>query len=104
MEIIKLQTEITTGDNKEVTILFDGNRRKLVQITLRNSTALSRHKAPDPITVQCIAGKGTFYVGENNEAKAELTPGTIITLEENVIHEIRAEPAVSLLLTRFIGG
>ena len=102
MGIIKLSTNIPEGEDKEVKILFDGRRRKLVQITLRNSTVLSKHKAPDPITVQCIAGSGTFYIGEKNEEKAELTPGTIITLEENVIHEIKAEPAVSLLLTRFI--
>ena len=104
MSIIKLSTNIPKGDNKEVKILFDGYRRKLIQITLRNNTILSRHKAPDPITVQCIAGSGTFYRGENNEEKVELTLGTIITLEANVIHEIKAEPAVSVLLTKFIGG
>ena len=103
MQILQLQTTIRTGKDekdKQVDALFDGPRRKLVQITLRNHTLLNAHKSDVPITIQCIAGSGTLTVGDAAEL-VELTPGVLVTIDPNVSHEIRANPAVSILLTQF---
>mgnify|MGYP002381544728 CR=1 FL=1 len=100
LKALKLQTIIGAGKNKQVETLFEGPRRKLVQITLRNNAALDAHKAPEPITIQCIAGKGIIKAGDPGET-LELRPGTLLTLEPNVLHEIKAEPELSFLLTRF---
>ena len=100
MQKLNLQTKIGDGKDKEVTPLFDGERRKIVQITLRNKAVLDAHKAAEPITIQCVAGKGLLIVGEEKE-EVELKVGVLVTIEPNVVHEIRALSKVSVLLTKF---
>ena len=100
MQKLNLQTKIGDGKDKEVTPLFDGERRKIVQITLRNKAILDAHKAAEPITIQCVAGKGLLIVGEEKE-EVELKVGVLVTIEPNVVHEIRALSKVSVLLTKF---
>lgn len=100
MQKLKLQTKIGDGKDKEITPLFDGERRKLIQITLRNKAVLDSHKAAEPTTIQCVAGKGLLIVGEEKE-EIELKAGVLVTIEPNVVHEIRALPKVSVLLTKF---
>ncbi|MGB2913303.1 MAG: hypothetical protein WBB81_07060 [Pyrinomonadaceae bacterium] len=100
MQKLNLQTKIGDGKDKEVTPLFDGERRKIVQITLRNKAVLDAHKAAEPITIQCVAGKGLLIVGEE-KAEVELKEGVLVTIEPNVVHEIRAMSKVSILLTKF---
>ena len=100
MQKLNLQTKIGDGNDKEVTPLFDGDRRKIVQITLRNKAVLDAHKAAEPITIQCVAGKGLLIVGEEKE-EVELKEGVLVTIEPNVVHEIRALSKVSVLLTKF---
>lgn len=100
MRVIKLRTDIGPGQNKQVEVLFEGPRRKLVQITLRKEAILESHSAPEPITIQCLSGKGLLIVGDKKES-VQLQPGVLVTIEPNIMHEIRSQPAVSVLLTRF---
>lgn len=100
MQKLNLQTKIGDGKDKDVAPLFDGERRKIVQITLRNKAILDAHKAAEPITIQCVAGKGLLIVGEEKE-EVELKEGVLVTIEPNVVHEIRALSKVSVLLTKF---
>ena len=100
MQKLNLQTKIGDGKDKEVTPLFDGERRKIVHITLSNKAILDAHKAAEPITIQCVAGKGLLIVGEEKE-EVELKEGVLVTIEPNVVHEIRALSKVSVLLTKF---
>lgn len=100
MQKLNLQTKIGDGNDKEITPLFDGERRKIIQITLRNRAVLESHKAAEPITIQCVAGKGLLIVGEDKE-EVELKEGVLVTIEPNVVHEVRSSPKVSVLLTKF---
>ncbi len=100
MHVLDLQKSIGAGKEKEIKPLFDGNRRKIVQITLRSNAVLEAHKAAEPITIQCIAGNGILIVGDEKE-KVELKEGVLVTIEPNIIHEIRSTPEVSILLTKF---
>lgn len=102
MKVLSLQTNSGEGKDKQVDMLFEGPRRKLVQITLRNGAILNRHSAAVPITIQCVSGSGTLLAGDAGESAA-LSPGVLVTLEPNVPHEIHARPAVSILLTQFKG-
>lgn len=102
MKQLPLQTTIGEGKDRQVDLLFEGTRRKLIQITLRNGAILAKHSAPVPITIQCIAGEGTLFAGEAREMVA-LEPGALVTIEPTIVHEIQANPAVSILLTQFIG-
>ncbi len=100
MEKLNLQTEIGEGKDTEVSLLFDGVRRKIMQITLRRNAVLKAHQAAEPITIQCVAGAGDLLDVSVSEIH-KLSPGILITVEAQVVHEVRALPEVSILLTRF---
>lgn len=99
MDILPLQTVIGPGPDTQIDRLFTGPRRTLVQITLRQGAALSAHKAAVPITIHCVAGSGTLTAAGG--PTASLTPGVLVTLAPEVVHEVVATPAVSILLTQF---
>jgi quercetin dioxygenase-like cupin family protein len=103
MQVLTLQTTIGEGQDKQIDMLFAGPGRKLVQITLRNGAVLGAHKAPVPITIQCVAGCGTLSAGGEEQTKLQLIPGTLVTLEPDIVHQIAAQPDVSILLTQFTG-
>ena len=86
---------------KEVKEIFNGTRRRMVQVNLRNREILSKHKANEPVTVFCLAGNGTFRAGRDLEDVQKLVAGTLITFEGGVEHEVAAEPEISLLVTKF---
>lgn len=102
MKVLPLRTSVGAGKDKEVEQLYEGPGRKLVQITLRNSATLEAHKAAVPITIQCVAGSGILKVADAPEP-TELKPGVLVTIEANILHEIKANPDVSILLTQFTG-
>ncbi len=86
---------------KEVKKIFDGARRQILSIELRDNEVLSKHKASEPITVFCLAGSGTFRAGKDLEDEQKLVAGTLITLEPEIEHEVTAEPAIHILVTKF---
>jgi len=102
MKVLPLRTSVGVGKDKEVEQLYEGPGRKLVQITLRNNGILEAHKAAVPITIQCVAGSGILKVADATEP-FELKPGVLVTIEANVLHEIKANPDVLILLTQFTG-
>lgn len=93
---------ITKSDKPfEISELFNGERRRLLKIKLTDGEILKKHRADEPITVLCLAGNGIFKAGENLEEEIKLEPGTLLTLEPKILHEIIATPELSLLLTKF---
>ena len=99
--ILKIENKIGDGKDKEVNMLFKGERRKIVQLTLRNETRLEQHSVKEPFILQCIAGKGELIIGDGETAESiELLPGTFVTVEANVLHDVVSEPAISILLIR----
>lgn len=87
--------------DKEVNQLFDGPFRKILEVRLQNGAVLSRHKANEPITVFCLAGTGIFSAGKDLEDSQDLRAGTFITLEGGVEHEVVADPALHIIVTKF---
>jgi quercetin dioxygenase-like cupin family protein len=102
MKQLNLQTEIGEGKDIESNLLFDCARKKIMQIILRQNAVLKAHQAAEPITVQCVAGAGDFLDVSKNEIY-KLTAGVLIIVEAEVVHEVRALPEVSILLTKFRG-
>lgn len=93
-----------TGDSaspKYVKEVLSGPRRSLVEIKLHDNAILPKHKAVEPITVLCLSGSGTFRAGPELEDAQKLSAGTLVTLAPDVQHEIVAEPAVHVLVTKF---
>ena len=87
--------------SKEVKKVFDGVRRQLISVILRNDEVLAKHKANEPITVFCLAGSGTFRAGKDLEDEQKLEAGTLVTLAAEIEHEVVAEPDIHLLVTKF---
>lgn len=86
---------------KEIKKIFDGTRRQIISVTLRDGEILPKHNAREPITVFCLAGAGIFRAGENLEDEQPLTAGTLITLDAEIEHEVIAAPEVHILVTKF---
>jgi len=94
--------KIAAGEkSKVVKKVFDGARRQIMSVELYNNEMLSKHKASEPITVFCLAGRGTFRAGFDLEDEQKLVAGTLITLEAEVEHEVAAEPEIHILVTKF---
>jgi len=99
--ILNFENKIGDGKDKEVNMLFKGERRKIVQLTLRNETRLEQHSVKEPFILQCIAGKGELIIGDGETAESiELLPGAFVTVEANVLHDVISQPAISILLIR----
>lgn len=107
MQHIKLIKDFDVAPNtvlekdKEVNELFNGPFRKLVEVRLHSGASLSKHKANEPITVFCLSGSGIFRAGADLDDSQILRAGTLITLEGAVEHEVVADPALHLIVTKF---
>jgi quercetin dioxygenase-like cupin family protein len=101
-KVLEIKTEIDEGKDKEVKVLFEGERIKFVQLTLRNGMSLKSHSAEEPSTIQCVAGNGELIIGQGeNSETIRLHPGVFVTLDANVLHDVIAKSSVSILLIRF---
>lgn len=102
-KVLKINHEITEGKSKEVKPLFEGDRRKIVQLTLRNEMRSDFHSVDEPITIECVAGEGELMikVGDKTD-KIDLHPGTYITITSDVMHDVIGKPSVSIILTRYL--
>ena len=101
IENFKLGGEIISEKDLEVREIYNGIRRRMVEIKLRDNAVLSKHKANEPIAVFCLSGQGFFAAGEDLEERQNLQAGDLITLESGIVHEVVAEPEIHLLVTKF---
>jgi quercetin dioxygenase-like cupin family protein len=99
-----LDIDASSAKDIEVKELFTGPFRKILEVRLRNSGVLAKHSANVPITVLCLAGRGIFSAGPDLVDSQKLAAGTLITLEANVEHEVVADPAINLIVTKFQGN
>ncbi len=101
IEKFELGGKISSEKDIEARQLYKGMRRQIMEIKLRNNAVLSKHKASEPISVLCLAGKGKFLAGEDLLEEIDLETGTLLTLEAEVLHEAIAEPDLHILVTKF---
>jgi len=100
MQKLDLKTEIGVGKDTEISLLSDDQRRKIIQITLRNNAELKAHVSKEPITIHCVVGKGSL-VNVTNRESFDLSSGVLITVEAEILHEVKASPEVSFLLIKY---
>jgi quercetin dioxygenase-like cupin family protein len=96
--MIVLPTEIGVGKEREVQTLLADPWRKLVLIRLRQHALLADHSARVPISIHALLGQGTLNVAGH---AYRLTPGVIVPVDAHVVHSVRAEPALAMLVTFF---
>ncbi len=87
--------------DKQVTNILDDENCRMISIGLWNEAVLSRHHAPEPITVLCLSGSGVFKAGSDLEESQTLDAGAVIKLDAGIDHELAATPEISILVTRF---
>src|SRR5215207_9829067 len=87
--------------NKEVREIYNGARRRMVEVKLSENAVLTKHKAVEPISVLCLSGNGIFRAGADLEEKLDLSAGVLLTLDGGVEHEVVAAPEIHLLVTKF---
>jgi quercetin dioxygenase-like cupin family protein len=101
IEKLRLGEPIHAEKDIETRQIYKGSRRQILEITLSNQAILSKHQASEPITVFCLAGKGRFRAGPEMSEEIVLEIGMLLTLEAETLHEVIAEPALKLLVTKF---
>ena len=95
---IVLLSTIDQGKEREVQTLLADQWRKLVLIQLRRGALLADHSARVPITVHAIVGRGILRVGSDEYT---LTPGVIVPVDAQVVHNVQADPDLAILVTFF---
>ncbi len=101
VEHFELDGQINSEKDKEVREIYNGVKRRMVEVKLRENAVLTKHRTPEPISVLCLSGRGVFTAGASLEDSLELSAGVLLTLEGGIEHEVSAAPEIHLLVTKF---
>jgi len=89
MDIASLFTDLEYGEKQPVIkVLINTNVVKEVRITFKKGQIMKAHKTSYPIVVEIVDGCIEFGLESENYI---LKKGTLIALEANVIHNLKAE-------------
>ena len=92
-QAVDLATHFADG---KTTALVKTDDFEVIRVALVAGAKLPPHKVAGPITVQCLSGQCTFFVGD---APRELTAGTWLYLSGGTMHAVEAETAAEILVT-----
>ena len=98
-EQIKGENSWQEGDRGSI-VLFKSETMRIVLIGLHENAELTPHKASGVISIQVLDGEINFFVGEQESV---VQKGQMITLQENVVHGVKALKESFFLLTLAIG-
>ncbi|CAA6803214.1 MAG: Cupin [uncultured Sulfurovum sp.] len=88
MQIASFLNNLEFSDSKVViTPLIESNFGKEIRIAFKEGQMMKEHKTQYPITVMTVIGSIEFTV---NEKTVTLAKGDVISLEGNVLHELKA--------------
>ncbi|RFC54686.1 cupin domain-containing protein [Brumimicrobium aurantiacum] len=76
-----------TNDKVSISVILETPFAKEIRIVFKEGQLMKEHKAAYPITVHLLEGEIEFGV---QGAKHNLVKGDILTLEENVPHDLKA--------------
>jgi quercetin dioxygenase-like cupin family protein len=98
-----LRQDTSTSDDKPLRVkkLSSDTVREFIEISIDTGAVLAGHRADVPIAIVGIRGEGTFSAGEDLSESITLAPGVLITLDENVLHQVEAGQDLSFLLIKF---
>lgn len=99
--VIEYSKVIDEGKELDENILFEGPKRKIAQVTMRDGKSLGAHSVDIPFLVYCTAGTGDLILGKEKKS-IELNEGIMITVEADVPHDVIAQPELSIIVIRFL--
>lgn len=86
MNTASLVENITYKENKpSINVLLETKSTKEIRIVMKKGQIMKEHKAPFPIIIELFEGSIDFGLQGNNQV---LKKGDLITLEENVPHDL----------------
>jgi len=99
--VINYSNQLNIDGDIKKDVLFNGSQRKITQLTLNNGKSLGSHTVSMPFLVYCVAGEGELVLGENDKT-IELKPGSMVTVEANIPHDVIGKPSLSIVVIRFL--
>ena len=99
MKIESFNDDVVYSDKISTKVILETSFSKEIRIVFKSGQIMKEHKAPFPIIVHVL--EGTIDFGVLGEIK-KLQKGAIITLEENIPHDLTAleDSIVSLSLSK----
>lgn len=94
-EVIDLNT---FGEDKS-TALVKEKKFEVIRLPVEAGKSIPEHKVDGPITVQCLSGKCTFFVGTEPR---ELAPGSWLHLTGGALHSVKGGDETSVLLVTIL--
>lgn len=98
IDVRPLGTEI---GQQRTTTLAKTDKLEIVRLVLPKGKEIAEHRAPGPITVQCLEGQVEFSASGNH---VMLEAGGLLYLNAGQPHALRAAADASLLLTILLPG
>lgn len=99
-EVIDLETFGPQDTDTHTVALVKTDRFEAVRLFTRAGSTVPPHKVDGPITVQCLRGEATFFVGAEPQ---EMGPGTWLHIDGGKVHSIEARTDCVLLVTIVFG-
>lgn len=88
--------DLTTFGNAVSTALVKEKKFETIRIVVQAGKPIPPHQVDGPITVQCLSGKCTFFVGQEPR---ELVAGSWLYLVGDSVHAIESDETAILLVT-----
>jgi len=88
--------DLTTFHTADSAALVKTGSFEVIRVVIKAGKSLPPHKVDGPITVQCLSGQCTFFVGEEPH---KISPGMWLHLNGGTIHAVEAAESTALLVT-----
>lgn len=101
MKVASIYEELMYSSNKPaISVLLESSFTKEIRIVFKKEQLMKEHKTAFPIVVEVVEGAIDFGV---KGKKHQLKKGTIISLEGNIPHDLKAleDSIVRLTLSKF---
>jgi quercetin dioxygenase-like cupin family protein len=96
---LKAKPEWSSEDRLAVSLVKDDALNILLMV-LKKGARLAEHRTRGPIAVHVLSGSVRFSAGSEGK---ELSSGSMVALDRNVVHELEALEESIVLLTTAIG-
>lgn len=97
MNTAELLKDVIYNEKKPViTVLFETDFTKEIRIVMQKGTMMKEHKTQFPIVVEVVKGNINFGVNGNTHL---LNNGSLITLNPNIPHDLKANEDSIIRLT-----
>ncbi len=88
--------DLNTFGESDSTAVVKESAFEAIRVYLTPGKKIPPHKVDGPITVHCLSGRCTFFVGDEPRA---LVPGSWLYLEGGAMHSLEAEEECAVLVT-----